>query len=207
VLPPYFPSYRGQDRLFATLLGILVPDSYITHLPFTLTHDPQEARKYEGGRDAQIRMVDLVGVSLSSWQSGIQKLKPAERMRSLGEHLTAVSQLSIPEFRMLMCSALLSRRAALIRHCRAVRDEYQHDQASRSSDLEMRIEQLCSAACHISELQPTELRMQDKNCSAINEVQHQIGTFAELLSWWPTLLDVTKQLKARGVELGRLIAR
>ena len=103
LMPPWFPTYRGADRLFPRMLTVLHPDAVFGHVPLALPHEPVNPRNFwpgevfrsSAGVDIFRILIELVescsgdlgayfvemgqmpkGISASSW---LRRCKPATR--------------------------------------------------------------------------------------------------------------------------------
>jgi hypothetical protein len=203
LLPPFFPNYRGQDRLFALLLAKCDSDAFAAHLPFTLDHLPISTRVYADERDREIRVADAVNSIISAWQGSIGIKSTADKLISLGHHLNSIGKLPVGEFTELVQTLLAGRASSLALHCETLLSRYGHCYPEYwVQDLRRRVESIVDAL-------PAGLRFADVGPSfstpqdTVMRLQTLIAQFGDLLIWWPTILQRAAELRGEGVELAR----
>jgi hypothetical protein len=105
-LPPFFPVYRGEDRVFAHMLGTLCDDAYFGHLAFTLQHLPAAPRRYLPIGAPPLTMADVIWVSVAASLRGIQQVTLASRFTAAANCLRELARLTNSNFRDWLLVAL-----------------------------------------------------------------------------------------------------
>jgi hypothetical protein len=203
-LPPFFPSYRGEDRIFGITLSRIRQDACFGHVPLALLHASSGERNY--GTVSAFRVSDIVVAALASCTLNMSDQLPQERLQVLGRQLKFLGSVGGADFDDWMRCAVLARTSALARTYEAVimRDGYYPK--AWADDLARRIECLSAAATSPDLLLPLEFRVETCDRAAQNPMQRLLGKFGYLLEWWPTIVEKTNSLASAGNEIGRSLA-
>jgi hypothetical protein len=94
LLPPYFPAFRGEDYLFASMVVCLHPDSAVLDYAWSIPHLPLEKR---GAGAAREPIAARAGLGLCArYLSNRASYEPGPcaetRLRSLAAHLCEVAE-------------------------------------------------------------------------------------------------------------------
>ena len=195
ILPPFFPLCRGEDTIFGSCMTLCVPDAYIGHLPFCLSHIPTKRRAYSSDLwsktrvcNAIIAILELVGCEMGVVHSEM-------RMKVLGDRLTAFGSLSLAEFSIELkhalrrvASRLLSEHTELLRRFDGapafwVKRVAFEDQKLRRS--------LYEDDYHL----PIDLPFYDDQRNCLTILQRLVLKFGELVWWWPEIYHRARFLR------------
>jgi hypothetical protein len=203
ILPPFFPSYRNQDGIFALVTSLCIKSSCFAHVPLVMQHLPYERRIYRADRIGGLRVCDWVMAACSIWSAG-PAMKSHHRMKSLGWHLEALGGLPDREFRATLMPTFIARLAAIFGQAENALRAQDHKPAYWVREVEAFIEAHAAAATD-----PGYLTVSDIDDSRIAQpIQHlrmMIRTYGTILTWWPEIVQGARELSARGCGIGREI--
>ena len=197
LLPPFVPVMRGQDGVFGTVMDQCFPRSFLGHLPWALLHAPEEKRTFSQddlwNSASMFRLNDLIRVIIKSFQP--VGLDPARNLKQLGGYLTEWGKLSFSDFEYQLNTLICQNISRLI------------------ASLENRILTAIDAPkfwvecvrkfirCleyDMMDLQiPTDLTNGRSSEEAKQLAQRVILNYGRLLSWWPAIVEVARDLKMR----------
>jgi hypothetical protein len=203
LLPPFLPNFQNQDALFATMLSRCADDAFVGYLPCTVEHDPEGPDRSFTYEDAKLRVSDIVAVCCSMWYPSISCKTVPDRLMSLGKHMGDFAQLPRDEFVEIVKLGLVSRIAQTIQiyDLSIAADSYQSDLLTR--EFERRIVELKSSVESGEYYVPIDYRASVQEVGP-RAVQQVLGTFGQILTWWPTLAERVVTLRNQGIELGLL---
>ncbi|MEZ4302372.1 MAG: hypothetical protein R3B70_46020 [Polyangiaceae bacterium] len=206
VLPPFAPVGRNEDGLFGSVLATVDPRLVLGHLPFTIAHEPPEAR---GGpftrifdEPARLGVNEVLAGLIGSSRAEIDVRSRRAAIESLGRCLIAWSELpaqDVLERVSWMLGQRLARRLArieaLLREARRAPSYWADDLEELASTIRDRAEEPERAI-------PAELRARLTTREAREETMRRVSEYGQILLWWPTLVDAARALKRRGRGLG-----
>jgi hypothetical protein len=129
VVPPFPPLGRNQDGVFGVLLAMSDPAALFAHVPVGIVHDSDRSSRYgisplakaaagqpvgDGARwrsAAESRLSELVIALLLRQAPSLVAASPADRLREIGEALTAVGRLEHRAFVTLVTDVTRETRA------------------------------------------------------------------------------------------------
>jgi hypothetical protein len=129
LLPPLVPMLRNSDALFGSMLSLLQPDGLFGLLPWTIGHEPPEARfSDEASRLRHVTGIgaaDYLAMLCRIWPATIAAGLPVEaRFRSLGRHLVDVGKLPTGELEELLGSLYARDMARLLGMLEGLLEEF-----------------------------------------------------------------------------------
>ena len=100
--PPFFPIGRGLDDAFALVYFMLHRTAFIGHIPYAIKHESEGDRRYKALGQVQRDLHDcVISIPISRLLklcvSGVDRCShsaPAQRLRSLGEQLEGLGNMS-----------------------------------------------------------------------------------------------------------------
>ncbi len=95
VAPPFPPVGRNEDGVFGVLLAATDPAALFAHVPVGIVHDSDRPPGYSGGplgSAEESRLAELL-IALLLRPPPLAAASPGDRMREVGERLTAVDRL------------------------------------------------------------------------------------------------------------------
>lgn len=102
LLPPFFPTQRGSDAIFGTVLRKCFEHSYIGHLPWAVAHLPLEERRFS--HDAYLKdargygTAGLLNACINSYSFLPGLFNAEDRLRTLGRHLIGLGSMRLRDF-------------------------------------------------------------------------------------------------------------
>ncbi len=195
LLPPFSPVGRNEDNIFSTMLMKCFPDAYTVHLPLVLLHAPLEARPYSNPIcDISIEAVLAGCINLFNPPQPTPRI-PTELLNQLSQYLEHIGQLSTPSFERFARDLCWRGNAAAA----SLFDKLFHKhEKSCSASWKRDVEAYCTKVQQ-SMLQPMKQRMQGGPETA----QRLIFQFAQILKWWPAMVETAKRLRAEGCRLAQ----
>lgn len=195
LLPPFSPVGRGEDRIFGMMLMKCFPDAYTVHLPWVLLHAPSEAHPYSDpifdilAEEWLIGCIDLFNPT----QPGPRT--PTELLNQLSQYLEHIGQLSTPSFERFARDLCWCGNAATVSLFeKLIQAHEERCSASWKHD----VEAYCTKIQE-SMLLPVEQRLQGGSEMA----QRLIFQFAQILKWWPAIVETARRLRAEGCRLAQ----
>ncbi len=202
LLPPYMPGFDNEDGTFSALLARCADDAYVGHVPLTVVHDPLTDRQYSDNRDSVIRMTNIMTGAMNMWRPRLGSESMSERLTSLGKHLVSVGRMGEAEFAEVVHVIACSYYSQLLQACESVLNTDAYQVEAWAQTLDKRI----AAILDRLERRNDYMRPVDVRCEATADslvaARDAIGTFGELLMWWPAIVERTTELRHGGVELG-----
>jgi hypothetical protein len=195
IAAPFFPSYRSEDGIFALMLARCREGSCIGHTPFTVQHSRPQRREY--GDVLTVRMSDVVIAALGSCPVSIAET-PEERLARFGKFLTFLGTRDDSQFQDWLQSTQLARVSNIAHIAQTVlsQDGYAPEYwAEDVAEVVGRIPQLVTEPAYFV---PDEV----KNSGGLETAKEIVRQFGELVSWWPAIVERTRQLAERDVRIG-----
>jgi hypothetical protein len=204
-LPAFMPDCRNQDGVFANVLRRASDHYYSAHLPFTLAHEPPEARSYAVGRDSFIRVGDLIIYCLSTWRPEPGDDDPLQRMLAMGRHLRRLGSLPARDFDEIANVLMCSRVSATVEMLESVLVEDCYTPRHWAEDLDGRIEALRRLTDKPDFFVPVDLPGASRDPPA-RRAQHAVAQYGQLLEWWPAIAERAAELRNHGVTIARCLS-
>jgi hypothetical protein len=131
------------------------------------------------------------------------------RFRSLGAHLVSLGALPAPDFRAFVRARVQQQKARYLAHLEALLREYGDAPAYWSQDLRQHAAIMRVALRTDAFFIPRDLVVSRQAAGperTLDEAQafaqHLVRCYGALLRAWPDLVAATRELRARGVEVG-----
>jgi hypothetical protein len=196
-LPPFVPSGRNQEGPVAFALQHISPDQFIGHLPYVVIHQPPESRA--ATLEQAVEAVEKPHAShllmMCMSMLALQELEADAAAERLGRFLVACTD--DPD----AFQQLLRERARQFQRVRLGRLE--DVLASRTAEPEawaVHVRRLLRAAEHALEAPdyPIALDMQGEPEQRRAQVRSYVRGYGELLTAWPVLRAVARDLRRSG---------
>jgi len=205
LLPPFFPVQRNTDGMFGTTLASCVDDGYFGFLPWVLVHSPLEPRAFSPddfwGNASAASTADVIRACVRSMEFGPGLTEPADRMRTLGQHLRRLGALPWPEFEEFLRGQLWRWQSA---HLSLLDDRLRND----GDGPKFWVEDVRRVLTTLQQSLPTPEYMVPRDLVGARSADEArelllrlLRSFGELLGWWPDLVQSAKALRARGQRL------
>lgn len=194
LLPPFGPVGRGDDTLFGCILKCF-PDAYTVYLPWVLLHSPLEARSYSEPiftisiDRLLIRCIDLFNLALPG------KYVTTERLSQLSQFLEHIGRLPAPSFEMFTRHSWWQLQGTIL----SLLDKQTREQEKSCSVSWKRDAEAYYAQAQQSMLLPVKHRVP----GGPEMAQRAILQFAQILKWWPTMVETARHLRADGCRLAQ----
>jgi hypothetical protein len=205
LLPPFFPVERNADGLFGLMVQRSIEGSHVAFLPQVLLHAPLEPRAFVGDEAwteaARVRMADiLIGSTL------VHDVAPATgghgtRLRRLGTYLRELASLKSEDFEAFVGGAQQMRNLTFIALLESRLNEHHAAPAFWADDVRRTIDVLRRTATRPDYIVPRDVGIAGDVDSARHLAQELVGRFGELVDAWPTLVEATTRLRAKGCRL------
>jgi hypothetical protein len=202
LVPPFFPLFRQQDALFGLMTSACVRGACIGYLPWMLVHRPDDERSYapmESGI-GEIWPKDLILHCLDELPAVDAPLSTENRLWLLGMRLKIVGSMGPDAFESLLRTVQAEFLTGQISALTDLLDSYPHSRRywinAVKTQIELRHERLVGGSNPL----PEELRSR-----GIGFFQRTLFAYGELLEWWPRIMELSKELKARGIRLARAV--
>lgn len=206
LLPPFPPVERNEDGLFGVMLAACDPTAFFGHLPFTIGHEPEDARPSRF--DLVFEQVGRVGVNdviaglVSASHHEIDHRSPAAAQESLGRALLAWTELPEDELFERITWMLARRLAQRLARIAALLRESRREPLYWARDLERLADVLRERVEDPERAVPFELAARHAGSMARGLAVRRIREYAEILTWWPAVWEAARALRARGDAVG-----
>lgn len=198
LLPPFSPVGRCEDACFGHLLAKCFAHASIVYLPWMLLHAPLETRQFtEPLFHLSIENFLIGCVGLFEPHPLIQ-MTPGELLGQLGQFLEHVGQLS--------ASSLEAFARHIHRQCLGTRvdtlETWLHRYGERCAASWKRDAEAYCVQARRSMLAPVS----DYLPAGFEAVQRATRQFAQVLLWWPSMVETARHLRAQGCRLAQPVA-
>lgn len=223
-LPPFMPVQRYEDGVFRIALRTCFEDAYFAHLPWAAFHDADEGRRWSREdiwrTAAWIRTGELMVHCVRSYAPP-PGADVEGRFRSLGAHLVSLGELPAADFRTFVRSRLVAQKTRYLEHLEALLQEHGDAPAYWARDLRRHVMTVRDALRTDAFFVPRDLVVSrqaagpegrhhggdaapgDRTLDEAQAIAQQlVRGYGALLRLWPDLVAATRELRARGVELG-----
>jgi hypothetical protein len=207
LLPPCMPVGRGQDVIFGLTVWHCLADSCFGHLPWALLHAPEEHRRFWPGeifRSAAGFDLDKLMIGcIQACTFGPEVRTGKARMRALGQYLVELGSVPLADFD----TYLRLQAEQTMGACIALTE--QHLQmcgeapAFWANDVRKYIAFVRQALTRPDYCIPLDLLNERSPEEAQRLAQRLVYRFGQLLSWWPTIVEVAQDLRKRGQRLAQ----
>jgi hypothetical protein len=208
LLPPFFPVARNSDGIFGLMLQRTIDGSHVAFLPWVLLHAPPEPRAFEGDEawtgPERVRMADILIASILVHDSGETGHVPGghgTRLRRLGKYFRELAALKTEEFEAFMGSAQQLRNLTLAALLETRLSEYGASPSFWADDARKTIDLLRRSAARKDYMVPRDVGNARDVDGARRLTQELVAKFGTLLEAWPTLVESTKRLRAKGCRV------
>ena len=202
LLPPFLPSFRGEDGIFAEMLARCREGACTGHVPLTLLHDRPAGRVY--GDVATLRMSHLIAGGLHSCSMSVAERSCSDRMSYIGKHLIFLASLAEEEFRQWVRTTICRRASSIAKAAHlALMREYSEPEYW-AEDLSQTTDRLLAVALDPTCTVPEELRP-GGGTGGLGAAREIIRLFGELLRWWPAIVERTRELAEKGMQIGQCL--
>jgi hypothetical protein len=205
LLPPYFPTCRGEDLIFGRLLRIISPASLTAYHPLAISHVPHGRRTAVPPRAPRTVMR---GAFHTFVRACLDLFVPLPGLRGetslleeVGRHLCAVGTMSPSDFTALVRTM---NNRSVGRAARALEHHLLHDGAllppAYRKDLRATIEMLLAGLERPVE-PPQEFADGRTPEQALAFTQRQLAAYGDLSAAWPAIVAASRALQAEGAGL------
>ncbi|HEY1257578.1 MAG TPA: hypothetical protein VGF01_22645 [Terracidiphilus sp.] len=195
-LPPFLPIQRGQDGLFGLLIFKCVPNSLFGLIPRAILHSPEQAREFApGAAVASIEhfLLSEAMMALVSTCGAITGTTTGQRVASLGRSLAELRCASEEEIQDRLHSAIERLMLQLLQVVQARLD--QANDAYWRTDLEQIRDAALARLNSRNDLPISDLGNAPGKPYSGNGLREIVLAFAELLQYWPTLVEASSSLQ------------
>jgi hypothetical protein len=190
MLPPFNPVGFNEDGLFGAMLRLCDRSAYIAQIPQAIVHDSARLPMYEHRTPrsaAQVRLTELILAIVRSWAPACVAQAPDERLRDIGRHLSAWSELEATEFSWQLKRVMLESKWQLVHRCESVVASgfpYPEFWVRALSEYRSAVfNSLADPAFHA----PIEYGAVAAADERLEAVRRHVGMFGRLLLIWPDL--------------------
>ena len=223
-LPPFMPVQRYEDGVFRIVLRACFEDAYFAHLPWAALHDSDEGRRW--AREdiwqvaAWIRTGELLVHCVRS-STPTPGADPEERLRALGAHLVSLGELPAVDFLAFVRARVVAQKTRYLEHLETLLREHGDAPAYWARDLRRHAATVRDALGTDAFFVPRDLVVSRKAAGPESRyyngpaertldqaqaiAQRLVRGYGALLRLWPDLASATRELRARGVELGAAV--
>jgi len=207
LVPPFVTIGRGSDAIFGMMLTQCFDDSYFANLPWALLHSPAEPRTFWPGEIVRsatgINITMLLTILIRSFRPGARVLDGAEGLRRLGLHIEQLARLPEAEFEEFLCLQIWQAASAQIAALEALLDERGAAPDYWANDLKTYIGLLRQSLNNRELALPLEL-LPGRSLSEARALRQRLAlTFGQMFSWWPTIMETARGLRAQGDRLAQ----
>jgi hypothetical protein len=210
ILPPFPPVERNEDGLFGAVLAACDPSALFGHLPWTIAHEPEDARPQrfdlvfeQAGR---IGVNDLIAGLVTSSLPDIDHRTPAAAIESLGRALVAWTELPDRDLFERAAWMLGRRLAQRLARIGALLREERREPAFWARDLDRLADVLRERVEDPERAVPFELTGRHDRATARAIAVRRVREYGEILIHWPALWEASRALRARGDRLGEALS-
>ncbi|HEY9810091.1 MAG TPA: HAD-IIIC family phosphatase [Halomicronema sp.] len=207
LLPPFLPVRRGQDLIFTKMVWECFSEGVFGHLPWALLHEPVEVRKFwqgeifrtASGFDTAKLMIECV----KSCQFG--EGNATERLRILGRHLCELGNLPVGDFEEFIRLQTWRSSQGFINLAEERLQSCGDAPKFWANDVRKYVDILCKSLITEEYFVPLDL-LQGRNLNEARKLsQRLVGSFGQLVLWWPEIVATAKDLRGKGIRLARRV--
>jgi hypothetical protein len=201
LLPPFVPTQRGEELGFAHVLSLCSPGASLGFIPCAISHQPEPRRT---SRVSELwswlprrPLYKLLSAVLSTFDLRARGLSPRERLRAVGRHLVALTQLDARELEGIVRQQVLKQTVAETEWI----EQWLRDHRHRPTFWAQAVRRVLEGMRR-SMLDPDVVLPEGWPRGAF---QGLVSSYGQLLVAWPDLLDAARTLRARGARLSRAL--
>lgn len=207
LLPPFMPVQRSEDAIFGRTLRMCFREGYLGFVPWCALHDPPVRRVFsydDMWRHAgRARTADMLLLLVSSFSQPLGHSSDVERLRALGTHLSDLGSADPGEFGELVRAGLwrqVSRRLSALQSRLSAPAE---ERKARfwADDVRKYMEAARAGSVANQFAVPCDIPSGADAPGARAVFQELVLAFGQLVREWPDLVQVAKELRARGERL------
>lgn len=204
-LPPFFPVLTGEDFLFARMALRFDPGAVVAHLPVVVEHRPPHERPFS--RDAAVLSggETLTATVMSALLTLVAPHEPFEDPS--GQHarvtrgLRELGALEVDELAGVIDEIIRAGKQGYVERAQQLLRAHDFAPLPWSRDL-------------LDQLAVTERRLQSSERLApadiggeapIGVLRDLIRQFADLMAWWPSLLEAAQAMRFDGTPLSEAV--
>jgi hypothetical protein len=209
LLPPFVPVGYGEDVLFGFTITKCIPHAYFGHLPYALVHAPQTPREYLHSYLAtakELRIDDIIGAAMSSFQPRPGRDSADCRLKDLGNYLADLSKLTDLAFRKEIITCLLMQERELIANLESWLAEGDGPSYWRN-DVRSWLDRRARAWANSESLSPSDVPCGVTASDGWAITKTIMRQYAEVLLEWPEIISATRHLREKGIRVSRLIGK
>jgi hypothetical protein len=202
LLPPFIPRGRNEDGLFGAMLTFMRPHTLYAHLPHGVVHDSDRLPAYGPGETMpsaqQVRLSECLIALLPLVSLAAFGEDPADRLRRIGQTLGELGEMKRREFAMLIKeTTLLSRSHEVTGMMRPLLGDLSYSAQWRSA-VDEYVRALRANVDGVGFFVPIEFRWGRSIEQDLDETQHFIREFGDLLKWWPEIWHAARHMNQNG---------
>ena len=203
ILPPFFPLFRNEDAVFGHTLRASATNEYFACLPWLLLHSPPERRAYDCSpiMPRWFAPPDAVMACIESFRGTWSRQDFARKIRMIGEHLVACGTMPLDEFDEYMTEYAMLERSKQAFACEDLLRRFPKSPSYWVSHMkklrDVTYEHMLDEVLYTDAMLVKELGRD----GAMQLLQHLVRDFGELMTWWPEMVKMSRELQASGLTL------
>ena len=198
MLPPFFPTLRGEDNLFGSMLNCNDLHSLVAYLPFVTLHAPPMTRRNAHVTLNVINLCEVIGAFCTMWARACEYTDPENRLKSLGRYLVAIGSMPDDDFELAVTEVLEVRASHLIHYL----EHLSRQCLSRPPEWTTLIQAQINLLRTRNSCAPIPLSSQGCETPAAR-LRHLINSYGALLTWWVPLRETAIELANAGTLVGK----
>jgi hypothetical protein len=197
LLPPFGPFGRCDDLLFSHTLAKCFSTASVVYLPWMLLHDPLEQRRFSGPLLDIPFDIFLIGCIRVFQQELPGALTPVAQLERLSQFLEHIGQLPTPTFEAFVRQIYWQGQGSML----TLLEQRLHEYGDRcAASWKRDVEAYCTQARRAL-LEPVHCRLPD----GAETVQRAARQFAQVLKWWPAMVEAARRLRTQGYRLAQAV--
>ena len=207
LLPPFLPSGRNEDGIFAMALHVCSENALIGYLPFAILHSPDEVRRFPQGAflDPAPRIADIIAATIRSFTPSPGHRSLAEDLSTLGKFFVDLGAQEMDDFEDQIRSVWLADVSRYFGFLEYLLDLHHGQPDFWAKDVLSLIENFKKFIMHRSAAAPRELLETQSPDQAMETCRRVVRKFGELLRWWPVIYGAAGKLREAGIRLANPI--
>jgi hypothetical protein len=203
LLPPFFPVLHAEDFIYGATLWQTIGSAFLGHVPVAVRHEPRPGKSIlrpgdlHGERRAVIfEFAHLIRRIILRFQRD-ESAGDADRMRSLGRHLTSIAAQPLEDFCEFIRGQVLEHESSKIdRLEKALREDDEAPEFWRR-DLETYLEHVRDALTYADFDIPFDLKGDRSDDENRRLMQQLFGRYGALLEAWPDIVAAAREINER----------
>ena len=201
LLPPYFPTGRGEDALFGIMLQRVQPNSLVLSEGWAIRHEPLDNRENRG--DLKPLSVTPSMTTLADWLGREPEeekgLTPTRRLLSVSNDIKKLAQLEINALERLVGEKIASKRTSLLARCSEHLEQLSGMDSSANatawSEFLSQSQAGLIEALQSPEPAPIRSLLEGDSITTEASVREMGNQFADALSAWPEICEASKAFR------------